>query len=189
MVNKEQPWINWVKKTIAFNNNEHIWKTSLSTELAIAAQKDKVILPSQYADYTDIFSEWTFDILPPWRDFDHAIDLKELFVLKVAKVYPLNPQEVDMCKEFIEENLKTGRIQPSKSPQASPFFFVKKKDGKLCPVQDYQYLNDHMIKNVTVEEAPISFSPVDCTLISHFSFNNFVALAFPDLSLDLNAKI
>ena len=43
--------------------------------------------------------------------------------------------------------MKTGRIQPSKSPQASPFFFVKKKDGKLRPVQDYHYLNEHTVKN------------------------------------------
>ena len=30
---------------------------------------------------------------------------------------------------------------------ASPFFFVKKKDGKLQPCQDYRYLNDWTIKN------------------------------------------
>jgi hypothetical protein len=30
---------------------------------------------------------------------------------------------------------------------ASPFFFVKKKDGKLRPVQDYQKLNNVTIKN------------------------------------------
>lgn len=30
---------------------------------------------------------------------------------------------------------------------ASPFFFVKKKDGALRPVQDYQKLNDMTIKN------------------------------------------
>ena len=34
-----------------------------------------------------------------------------------------------------------------KSPQASPFFFVKKKDRKLRLVQDYQYLNKHTVKN------------------------------------------
>ena len=54
---------------------------------------------------------------------------------------------MDAYKAFVEENLQTGRIQPSKSPQASPFFFVKKKDGKLWPVQDYRYLNEHMVKN------------------------------------------
>jgi hypothetical protein len=30
---------------------------------------------------------------------------------------------------------------------ASPFFFVSKKDSKLQPCQDYQYLNDWMVKN------------------------------------------
>ena len=30
---------------------------------------------------------------------------------------------------------------------ASLFFFVKKKDGKLQPCQDYQYLNDWTVKN------------------------------------------
>ena len=30
---------------------------------------------------------------------------------------------------------------------ASPFFFVKKKDGALQPVQDYRKLNDMTIKN------------------------------------------
>jgi hypothetical protein len=36
---------------------------------------------------------------------------------------------------------------PSKSPYAAPFFFIKKKDGKLRPVQDYQRLNEHTIRN------------------------------------------
>ena len=44
----------------------------------------------------------------------------------------------------------------------------------------------------TVEEPPISFSPFslsDCTLISHFSFDDFVAVAFPDLAGDLDMQI
>ena len=49
--------------------------------------------------------------------------------------------------EFIDENLRSGKICPSKSPQASPFFFVKKKDGSLRPCQDYQYLNSHTVRD------------------------------------------
>jgi hypothetical protein len=40
-----------------------------------------------------------------------------------------------------------GYIRPSKSPYASPFFFVRKKDGKLQPVQDYCELNEFTIRN------------------------------------------
>ena len=46
--------------------------------------------------------------------------------------------------------------------------------------------------NVTVEEPPIPFSPlssVDCTMLNHFSFNDFVAIAFPDLAGDLDFQI
>ena len=63
------------------------------------------------------------------------------------KVYPLNPAKQEACKAFIEEHLKTGCIVPSKSPQAAPFFFIPKKDGTLCPCQDYRYLNSHTIRN------------------------------------------
>ena len=45
---------------------------------------------------------------------------------------------------------------------------------------------------VTVEEPPISFSPLtlaDCTLFSHFSFNDFIAIAFLDLTEDLDIHI
>jgi hypothetical protein len=35
-------------------------------------------------------------------------------------------------KAFIKENLANGFIKPSKTPQASPFFFVGKKEkGEL----------------------------------------------------------
>ena len=47
----------------------------------------------------------------------------------------------------LDENLHTGRIRPSNSPMASTFFFIKKMDGSLRPVQDYRMLNESTIKN------------------------------------------
>ena len=59
----------------------------------------------------------------------------------------MNPKEMEACKEFIDKNLKAGKIRRSQLPQASPFFFIQKKDRGLPPCQDYQYLNEHTIKN------------------------------------------
>ena len=73
--------------------------------------------------------------------------MKEGFEPKSFKNYSLTPQEQVEMEKFLKENLEKGYIQPSKSPMASPFFFVDKKDGKLRPTQDYRYLNEWMIKN------------------------------------------
>ena len=64
-----------------------------------------------------------------------------------CKIYPLSKEEQTQLEEFLKENLETNRIRPSKSPMASLFFFVKKKDGKLRLVQDYRKLNEMMITN------------------------------------------
>jgi len=57
---------------------------------------------------------------------------------------PIEQKELD---QFLKENLETGWIRPSKSPMASPVFFIKKKDGTLWLVQDYRALNAMTVKN------------------------------------------
>ena len=64
-----------------------------------------------------------------------------------CKTYNLTLNEQKELDAFLDENLKSGRIRPSKSPFASAFFFVKKKDGCLHPVQDYRKLNNITVKN------------------------------------------
>ena len=60
----------------------------------------------------------------------------------------MNPKEHQKLREFLDENLQKGYIRPSTSPQASPFFFISKKDSKkLRPCQDYRCLNTGTIKN------------------------------------------
>lgn len=52
-----------------------------------------------------------------------------------------------VLKDFLKENLANSRILGSKSPMVSPFFFIKKEDGSLRAIQDYQKLNARTIKN------------------------------------------
>ena len=63
-------------------------------------------------------------------------------MLKKEKMYPLSREEREEVREFIREQLRKGYIQPSKSPQTVPVFFIGKKDGKKWMVQDYRYLNE-----------------------------------------------
>ena len=104
-------------------------------------------MPSCYHGYERVFTKEAFDEIPPRRPWDHAIELIPGAEMMDCKIYPLNLEEQIQLDTFLEENLRSGRIRPSKSPMASPFFFVKKKDGTLRPVQDYRRLNDITIKN------------------------------------------
>jgi len=78
---------------------------------------------------------------------DHAIELTPGNHVIDCKVYNLSMEEQRELNSFLEENLRSGRIRPSKSSFASAFFFVKKKDGRLRPVQDYHQLNAITLKN------------------------------------------
>ena len=67
-----------------------------------------------------------------------------------GKLLPLTQEEKSEMHKFVQEHLRRGTIQVSKSPYVANFFFVKKKDGKLQPVQDYQPINNWTKKNRNV---------------------------------------
>jgi len=98
-------------------------------------------------EFQSVFAKEDFDILPEHRKWDHAIELISGAEPKLLKVYPLSLLEQTELDAFLEENLRTGRIRPSKSPIAAPVFFIKKKDGSLRLVQDYRVLNAVTVKN------------------------------------------
>jgi hypothetical protein len=114
-----------------------IHKTNIATELAIEENSkkqnkmDKQLVPAEYHEYLDIFNEEKAHHFPKSRPWDHKIEMKEGFEPKSFKNYNLTPAEQLKLDKFLKENLKKGYIRPSKSPMASPFFFVSKKDGKL----------------------------------------------------------
>jgi len=129
-------------------------RANVSTQLAIDQEKLKPKrtideqLPEWLKDYKDVFEPSNFDELPPHRSWDHAIDLTpDAPAYTKHKLYSMSPNERVALDEFIDENLKTGRIRPSNSPYAAPFFFRDKKDGKLRPIQDYRELNSYTIRN------------------------------------------
>jgi Retroviral aspartyl protease len=127
-------------------------KTGIAMELAIKENKKKAdllvekLIPEDLYKFLDVFDNNKADWFPESDVWDHKIDMKEGFEPKSFKNYNLTPEEQKELDKFLDKNLKKGYIRLSQSPQASPFFFVKKKDGRLWPCQDYWYLNDWTIK-------------------------------------------
>ena len=86
--------------------------------------------------------------MPTRKVWNHTINMKKRFVLRKGKVYPLSREEREEVQEFIKKQLRKGYIRFSKSPQTAPVFFVGKKDRKKRMVQNYQYLNEWIVKNI-----------------------------------------
>ena len=109
-------------------------KASISTKLVQDAQQyqKEVKIPEEYQRHWKVFSEEKSHQFPPSRPWDHAINLKEGAPKVInCKIIPTTMEEDEVLKTFLKEK---GYIQKSKSQYTSAFFFIKKKDGKLCPI-------------------------------------------------------
>ena len=123
---------------------------TISTRLAQEAHQyqQEVKIPEEYQQHSKVFSEEELHRFPPPRPWDHAINLKEGTPEAInCKIIPTTKEEDEALKKFIKEQLEKGYIRKSKSPYTSAFFFIKKKDGKLRPIQDYWKLNQYTIRN------------------------------------------
>jgi hypothetical protein len=107
----------------------------------------EAITPTSLHTYADVFSKTAFDSLPEHCKWDHAIEVERKPSPGFCEVYPMTLTEQTEMDAFLEEALATGHIRQSKSPLRAPVFFIKKKDGKLCFVQDYRALNAITRKN------------------------------------------
>ena len=162
----------WVRSIPGWEEGDEIWlqtcvaKTTVASELAQKAT-DKMkrtwqeIVPERYHRHGKVFSKEASERFPDRRPWDHAIDLKEDAPGSInCRVYLLSPKEKEEQREFLLQNLQLNRIHRSKSPYASGFFLIRKKDGKFQPVQDYCNLNKWTIPNKYCHsQATVSFIP------------------------------
>jgi len=116
-------------------------------EAAKSEEEAKKLVPEKFHRWIKVFGKKQSERMPTRKLWDHAIDVKEGFMPRKEKVYPLSREEREEVREFVKEQLRKGYIQPSKSPQTALVFFVGKKDGKKRMAQDYRYLNEWTIKN------------------------------------------
>ncbi|KAI5115596.1 hypothetical protein M0805_003691 [Coniferiporia weirii] len=142
---RHNPAIDWSAGTISIN--KITTATTLAREHIKPVQSLETTIPMQYHKYLHIFQKKAAECFPISCPYDHTINLKPDFIPRDCKLYPLSPKEQLALDQFLEENLRKGYIRPSKSPMASPFFFVGKKDNELRACQDYRTLNEGTVKN------------------------------------------
>ena len=71
----------------------------------------------------------------------HNIRLKDPKPLK-QRYMPRNPKMMEIINSEVDQMLKDGVIEPSKSPWSSPTVIVRKKDGKYRFCIDFRRLNE-----------------------------------------------
>ncbi|CCO37087.1 Retrotransposable element Tf2 155 kDa protein type 1 [Rhizoctonia solani AG-1 IB] len=142
---QETPEIDWSSRTLSF--------PIPTPEVAHIAQEEEADseplkdIPKQYHEFAKVFGEEEFNKLPPHWSYDIEIELMEEGPLN-SPLYSMTDAESVTLKQWLEDELKAGKIQPSKSPISSPVMFVPKKDGSCRLVVDYQKLNARSKKNV-----------------------------------------
>ena len=129
-------------------------------------------IPDEYKWHKKVFSEQKSQQLPWHTIWDHTIELNpDVPKTLPGRLLPLTLEEKEEMHKFVAEHLKRGTIRESWSPYVANFFFVKKKDGKLRPVQDYRPLNKYTKKNRNV--SPLIPQTIDwlsgCTLFTKFN--------------------
>ena len=110
-------------------------------EVAKSEAEAKKLVPEKFHKWIKVFGKKQLERMPTRKLWDYTIEVKEGFMPRKGKVYPLSREEREEVREFVKEQLRKGYIWLSKSLQTASVFFVGKKDGKKRMVQDYRYLN------------------------------------------------
>ena len=128
-----------------------------------------------------------FSVNPLNMSTPNALSMYAPSVMLPPPVTPNAPASCALAL-FVENSVMwapVAQLQLQLTPPLSLPEWVTLEDFESAP-QGYEG------GNVMVLEAPTSFSPfssTDCTLLTHFSFNDFIAVAFPDLAGDLDVQI
>ena len=74
------------------------------------------MVPRWFHKYLKIFEKKDSERMPMRKTWDHAIDLREGFIPKKGKIYPLSRVEREEVQKFVKDQLKKGYIRSSKLP-------------------------------------------------------------------------
>ena len=73
------------------------------------------MVPRQFHKYLKVFEKKESKRIPTKKVWDHVIDLREGFIPKKGKIYPLSRVEREEVQEFMKDQLRKEYIRLSKS--------------------------------------------------------------------------
>jgi len=89
--------------------------TSASAFSAKVELTDLSNIPEEYHEFQDVFSKAKAGNLAPHRPYDLKIDLEENAQPPIRRMYPLSEHELEALWTFLDENLRTNFVRPSRS--------------------------------------------------------------------------
>jgi len=85
-----------------------IWnKEKKAAKSEVEARK---IVPEKFYKWIKVFGKKQSEQMPTRKAWDHMIEMKEGFVPRKGKVYPLLREEREEAREFVREQLRKGYI-------------------------------------------------------------------------------
>src|SRR5205809_7537433 len=95
-------------------------------------------VPKEFRKYVRLFRKEEEVGLPLKSKWDYTIELKLGIQLGYFKIYPINQKERAILKDYVDKNVKMGKIRKSKSEVEYLIFFIVKKDKRRRPYVDYR---------------------------------------------------
>ena len=78
--------------------------------MAKSEEEVKKLVLGKFHKWIKVFSKKQSERMPTRKVWDHAINMKEVFVLRKGKMYPLSREKREEVQEFIQEQLRKEYI-------------------------------------------------------------------------------
>jgi len=97
-------------KTMEVKKVAEEWEIWDEEEVAKSEVEAKKMVPEKFHKWIKVFGKKQLERIPIRKVWDHAIEVKEEFVLRKGKVYLLSREKRKEVREFVKEQLRKGYI-------------------------------------------------------------------------------
>ena len=104
-------------KTVEVKRIAEEWEIWDEEEVVARSEAEaKKLVPERFHKWIKVFGKKQSERMLMRKVWNHAIDVKEGFVPRKSKMYPLSREEREEVREFVKEQLRKGYIRLLKSP-------------------------------------------------------------------------